>query len=139
MQDATNASLSCAGWTSAGSRAGASANNLGKMELRTCSSTDSLACYEQGLSGILLLLLILFGADRATARTMLEERLGIRTDLIEHQLSHRVRDATGRAYNRTQFLTQRAAMMQTWADYLFQLKDGYAEVDEKVSIFRKEG
>ena len=76
---------------------------------------------------------------RATARTMLEERLGIRTDLIEHQLSHSVRDATGRAYNRTQFLTQRAEMMQTWADYLFQLKDGYAEVDEKVSIFRKEG
>jgi len=76
---------------------------------------------------------------RATARTLLEERLGIRTDLIEHQLSHRVRDATGRAYNRTQFLTQRAAMMQAWADYLFQLKDGYVEVDEKVSIFRKEG
>ena len=30
-------------------------------------------------------------------------------------------------------------MIQTWADYLFQLKDGYAEVDEKVSIFQKEG
>ena len=70
---------------------------------------------------------------------MLEERMGIRIDLIEHQLSHSVRDATGRAYNRTQFLNQRAEMMQTWADYLFQLKDGYAEVDEKVSIFRKEG
>ena len=70
---------------------------------------------------------------------MLEERLGIWTDLIEHQLSHSVRDATGRAYNRTQFLNQRAEMMQTWADYLFQLKDGYAEVDEKVSIFQKEG
>lgn len=70
---------------------------------------------------------------------MLEERLGIRTDLIEHQLSHSVRNAKVRAYNRTQFLNQRAEMMQTWADYLFQLKDGYAEVDEKVSIFRKEG
>ena len=70
---------------------------------------------------------------------MLEERLGIWTDLIEHQLSHSVRDATGRAYNRAQFLNQRAEMMQTCADYLFQLKDGYAEVDEKVSIFQKEG
>ena len=70
---------------------------------------------------------------------MLEERLGIRTDLIEHQISHSVRDAKVRAYNRTQFLNQRAEMIQTWADYLFQLKDGYAEVDEKVSIFRKEG
>ena len=34
---------------------------------------------------------------------------------------------------------QRAEMIQAWVDYLFQLKDGYAEVDEKVSIFRKEG
>ena len=70
---------------------------------------------------------------------MLEERLGIRTDLIEHQLSHSVRNAKGRAYNRTQFLNQRAEMIQTRSDYLFQLKDGYAEVDEKVGIFRKEG
>ena len=70
---------------------------------------------------------------------MLEERLGIWTDLIEHQLLHSLRDATGRAYNRTQFLNQRAEMIQTQADYLFRLKDGYAEVDEKVSIFRKEG
>ena len=70
---------------------------------------------------------------------MLEERLGIRTDLIEHQLLHSLRDATGRAYNRTQFLNQRAEMIQTRSDYLFQLKDGYAEVDEKVSIFQKEG
>ena len=70
---------------------------------------------------------------------MLEERLGIRTDLIKHQLSHSVRDAKVRAYNRTQFLNQRAEMIQTCADYLFQLKDGYAEVDEKVSIFQKEG
>ena len=70
---------------------------------------------------------------------MLEERMGIRIDLIEHQLSHSVRDAKVRAYNRTQFLNQRAEMIQTRADYLFQLKDGYAEVDEKVSIFRKEG
>jgi len=64
---------------------------------------------------------------------------GIRTDLIEHQVLHSVRDATGRAYNKIQFLNQRAEMMQTWADYLFQLKEGYSEVDEKVSIFRKEG
>ena len=65
--------------------------------------------------------------------------MGIRIDLIEHQLSHSVRDAKVRAYNRTQFLNKRSEMMQTCADYLFQLKDGYAEVDEKVSIFRKEG
>ena len=65
--------------------------------------------------------------------------MGIRIDLIEHQLSHSVRDARVRVYNKTQFLNQRAEMIRTRADYLFQLKDGYAEVDEKFSIFQKEG
>ena len=34
---------------------------------------------------------------RATARTIMDERLEMRVDVVEHQLSHRVRDATGRA------------------------------------------
>jgi integrase len=34
---------------------------------------------------------------RAMARTMLDERLGVRTDLIEAQLGHAVKDANGRA------------------------------------------
>jgi len=59
---------------------------------------------------------------RATARTILDEVLGVRTDLIEHQLAHRVKDPNGRAYNRTAFLPERREMMQTWADYLDQLK-----------------
>jgi integrase len=37
---------------------------------------------------------------RATARTILDEVLNERVDLIEHQLAHAVRDANGRAYNR---------------------------------------
>jgi integrase len=37
---------------------------------------------------------------RATARTILDEVLGVRVDLIEHQLAHAVRDVNGRAYNR---------------------------------------
>ena len=53
---------------------------------------------------------------------MMEEQLEIRTDLIEHQLAHAVRDPTGEAYNRTKFLRQRKEMMQKWADYLDQLK-----------------
>src|SRR5699024_5684373 len=36
---------------------------------------------------------------RATARTLLDEKLGFRVDWIEHQLTHAVKDATGRAYN----------------------------------------
>ena len=64
---------------------------------------------------------------RAMARTILDEVLGFRPDLIEHQLSHSVRDPNGRAYNRTAHLPERRKMMQAWADYLDGLKAG-AEV-----------
>ena len=59
---------------------------------------------------------------RAAARTILDEVLGVRPDLIEHQLAHAVRDPLGRAYNRTTYLPERRQMMQDWADYLDQLK-----------------
>src|ERR1039457_1776895 len=54
---------------------------------------------------------------RAMARTILEEVLNVRPEIIEHQLAHVVRDALGRAYNRTTHLAARKTMMQTWADY----------------------
>lgn len=60
---------------------------------------------------------------RAMARTVLDEVLGVRPDLIEHQLAHAVRDPLGRAYNRTKHLPQRVEMMQAWADYLDGLKE----------------
>ncbi len=59
---------------------------------------------------------------RATARTLLDEVLGFRPDFIEHQLAHAVRDPNGRAYNRTAHLEERRKMMQSWADYLDELK-----------------
>lgn len=61
---------------------------------------------------------------RAMARTILDEVLGVRPDLIEHQLAHAVRDPNGRAYNRTAHLPERKKMMQQWADYLDRLKAG---------------
>lgn len=61
---------------------------------------------------------------RAMARTILDEVLGARPDLIEHQLAHAVRDPNGRAYNRTAHLPERRKMMQQWADYLEQLCAG---------------
>ena len=64
---------------------------------------------------------------RAMARTILDEVLQVRPDLIEHQLAHAVKDALGRAYNRTSHLKERKKMMQDWADYLEKLKAG-AEV-----------
>lgn len=59
---------------------------------------------------------------RATARTMLHERLGFDPHVIEAQLAHSVQDALGRAYNRTEFLDQRRKMMQAWADHLDKLR-----------------
>lgn len=59
---------------------------------------------------------------RAMARTILDEVLRFRPDLIEHQLAHAVRDSNGRAYNRTAHLPERKRMMQAWADYLDGLK-----------------
>jgi integrase len=61
---------------------------------------------------------------RAMARTILDEVLHVRPDIIEHQLAHAVRDPNGRAYNRTAHLEERRKMMQTWADYLDKLKAG---------------
>ncbi len=65
---------------------------------------------------------------RATARTMLAERLNVAESVIEAQLAHSVKDSLGRAYNRTEFVEQRRAMLQTWADYLDRLRKGAAVV-----------
>lgn len=72
-----------------------------------------------------------FGADevvghgfRATARTMMAERLGLPEAVIDAQLAHAVPDSLGRAYNRTQFEAQRKEMMQQWANYLDKLRQG---------------
>ncbi|GAB3355424.1 MULTISPECIES: tyrosine-type recombinase/integrase [Giesbergeria] len=72
-----------------------------------------------------------FGSDmqtvhgfRATARTILAERLEFDPLIVEAQLAHAVKDANGRAYNRTSYVEQRRAMMQTWADYLDKLRIG---------------
>lgn len=59
-----------------------------------------------------------FHGSRATARTMLVEELDYSEAVIEHQLAHRVKDANGRAYNRTTKLKQRFEMMQEWSDFL---------------------
>jgi len=59
---------------------------------------------------------------RATARTMAAERLGFPAEVIEAQLAHAVPDALGRAYNRTQYWSQRQDLMIKWADYVDQLR-----------------
>ncbi|MDR1646518.1 MAG: integrase arm-type DNA-binding domain-containing protein [Zoogloeaceae bacterium] len=59
---------------------------------------------------------------RAMARTLLAEELAQAPEWIEHQLSHRVPDVLGAAYNRTRFLKERRKMMQAWADYLERIR-----------------
>ena len=68
---------------------------------------------------------------RAMARTILDEVLGFRVDFIEHQLAHAVKDANGRAYNRTSHLPERHKMMQSWSDYLDTLKNGAQVIEFK--------
>lgn len=69
---------------------------------------------------------------RAMARTIIDEVLELRVDLVEHQLGHAVKDANGRAYNRTSHLPKRRKMMQAWADYLDGLKIGQSILPNSV-------
>ena len=59
---------------------------------------------------------------RAMARTINDEVLQVPPHLLEHQLSHTVKDPLGRAYNRTTHLPERQRMMQQWANYLDTLR-----------------
>lgn len=70
---------------------------------------------------------------RALARTLLDEVLNFRPDIIELQLAHAVKDANGTAYNRTAHLPERRRMMQRWADYL----DGLRASVDVIPLVRK--
>jgi len=50
---------------------------------------------------------------RATARTLLAEVLDFDPVVIEAQLAHDVKDANGRAYNRTTYIKQRAGILSS--------------------------
>ncbi|MDR5855980.1 integrase arm-type DNA-binding domain-containing protein [Caballeronia sp. LZ062] len=69
---------------------------------------------------------------RAMARTILHEQLRFPSEVIEHQLAHKVPDALGSAYNRTKFIDDRIVMMQRWADYLDELKSRDSAVSVQV-------
>ena len=71
---------------------------------------------------------------RATARTMLHERLGFSPDAIEAQLGHTVPDRLGSAYNRAKHLEERIKMMQAWSDFLDSLKaDGKGSLQNRLT------
>ena len=58
---------------------------------------------------------------RSMASTLLHEQ-GWPTDVIERQLAHAETNKVKAAYNHAQHLPERRRMMQSWADYLAQLK-----------------
>lgn len=67
-------------------------------------------------------------ATRTTGSTRLNE-MGYSADWIERQLAHEEQNAVRRTYNHADYLTDRAKMMQQWADLLDEWKKG----DNKVT------
>jgi integrase len=68
---------------------------------------------------------------RAMARTIMVEHLNVHPDVIEAQLAHGKSGPLGAAYDRAEFVTQRRAMMNEWADYLDALRDRQAQGREE--------
>ena len=68
---------------------------------------------------------------RAVASTQLNE-MGFDADAIERQLAHAERNKIRAAYHRAEYLPERTAMMQQWADML----DEWKKTENKVTPFR---
>jgi integrase len=64
---------------------------------------------------------------RSTASTILNE-LGFPGDVIERQLAHSSKNKVRAAYNKAQYLPERARMIQQWADLLDALANGESKV-----------
>lgn len=73
---------------------------------------------------------------RASARTMLRHKLKHNLDVIEMALGHVTKDPNGTAYDRWEFLEERAHMMQHWADYIDGLRTG--ETDNVIKMPKKQ-
>jgi integrase len=69
---------------------------------------------------------------RATASTILNE-IGYRADVIERQLAHAERNKVRASYNQAEYLEERRAMMQQWAD----LTDEMAKAEDKVTLIKR--
>ena len=65
---------------------------------------------------------------RGMLRTVARERLGIDPDVLEAQLAHAKKGDVQKAYDRTTFGDARRMAMQSWADYIDQLKAGTTKV-----------
>lgn len=61
---------------------------------------------------------------RSLAMGVIKARLGYRHEVVNRQLSHGSDDEYGEAYDREQFIEERKAMMQAYADYIDVLQQG---------------
>ena len=82
--------------------------------LEKCMSNNTMlyALYRMGYHGRATV-----HGFRAMASTALNE-MGYRPDVIERQLAHEEKNAVRAAYNRAEYLNERRAMMNQWADYI---------------------
>ncbi len=65
---------------------------------------------------------------RSLAMGVIKSRLGYRHEVVNRQLSHGSDDEYGEAYDREQFIGERKAMMQAYADYIDVLQQGGTHV-----------
>lgn len=70
---------------------------------------------------------------RATASTLLNE-MGYRSDVIERQLAHAERNKVRASYNHAEYMDERKAMMQEWADLVDALP-----VDKRKERLQQDG
>lgn len=61
---------------------------------------------------------------RSLAMGIIKARLGYRHEVVDRQLSHGSNDEYGEAYDREQFIEERKAMMQAYADYIDVVQQG---------------
>jgi len=61
---------------------------------------------------------------RSLAMGVIKARLGYRHEVVNRQLAHGSDDEYGEAYDREQFIEERRAMMQAYADYVDMVQNG---------------
>lgn len=67
---------------------------------------------------------------RATASTRLHE-MGFRGEVVEMQLAHAKTDRVAAAYNHAEFLAERTAMMEAWAEWLEKIGEAAPEATRR--------
>lgn len=92
----------------------------GKRDRPMCENTINLALRRMGFDGKTMTA----HGFRAMASTLLNEQGHWNPDAIERQLGHAESDEVRRAYARGEHWDERVKMMESWSDYLDQLRSG---------------